>query len=282
MEWNATDRLVQLPGRRVGPRREARAGKGQGMAEPVTGVVFDIRELTIHDGPGLRTTVFLKGCPLACAWCHNPEGRSPTPQILHGASGQRLAGRVYQAGELAELLNRQAPLLGDGGISFSGGEPLLQARFLAEVIDRLEGLHLVLGTSGYAPEADFRLVADRCDLVLFDLKLMDPDAHLRWTGVDNGLILRNLAVLAGMAKPFCIRVPLVPGVTDTEANLAAIARHVRALPKPPRVELLPYNRAAGGKYAACGLDWRPGYDETRPERADLKPFQDLQLEVALL
>jgi len=252
------------------------------MPDAMTGIVFDIRELTIHDGPGLRTTVFLKGCPLRCAWCHNPEGMTPAPQLLHSPVGDRWAGRRYTAPELAAILNRQAPLLTDGGVSFSGGEPLMQAAFLAAVLDRLEGLHVVLGTSGWAPEADFRRVAGRSDLVLFDLKLMDPEAHEAWTGVDNGPIQANLAVLASLGKPFIIRVPLVPGVTDTEPNLRAIARRVRALPEPPPVELLPYNLAAGGKYAACGLEWRPDYDEQARSQVNLQPFHELQLEVRVL
>jgi pyruvate formate lyase activating enzyme len=204
------------------------------------------------------------------------------PQILHNPNGDRLAGRVYTAGELAEMLNRQAPLLRSGGVSFSGGEPLMQAAFLAEVIDRLDGIHVVLGTSGFAPEMDFRQVVSRCDLVLFDLKLVDPVAHRHWTGVSPEPIHRNLAMLAGLGIPFIVRVPLVPGVTDTEANLRAIARLVRSLPCPPRVELLPYNRAAGGKYAACGLTWRPEFDETTGWKADLTPFHELRLEVSIL
>ncbi len=253
------------------------------MAAPITGRVFDIRELTVHEGPGLRTTVFLKGCPLRCAWCHNPEGLSPAPEILRGAAGERQVGRSYTSVELAALLNRQAPLLRDaGGVTFSGGEPLMQAAFVADTIARLEALHVTLDTSGYAPEADFRAAVRQCDLVLFDLKLMDADAHRRWTGADNELILRNLAALAALGTPFLIRVPLVPGVTDTDENLRAIAAHVRSLPGPPRVELLPYNRAAGGKYAACGLEWRPAYDQSVPARANLKPFQDLQVEASLV
>ena len=252
------------------------------MSPSVTGVVFDIRELTIHDGPGLRTTVFLKGCPLRCAWCHNPEGRSQEPQVLHAANGDRVAGRSYRADELANLLNRQAPLLSDGGVSFSGGEPLMQAAFLEAVLERLEGLHVVLGTTGFATAEAFSRVVRRCNLVLFDLKLMDPEAHRRWTGVDNRLILDNLERLANLGVPYLIRVPLAPGVTDTEANLNAIARHARDLPGRPRVELLPYNTAAGGKYAACGLEWRPEYDETVPCRTDLTSFRDLQVDARVL
>jgi pyruvate formate lyase activating enzyme len=253
------------------------------MGASVTGVVFDIRELTIHDGPGLRTTVFLKGCPLHCAWCHNPEGRSPKPEVLHGPNGDRVVGRSYRADELAAVLNRQAPLLADGGVSFSGGEPLMQAAFLEAVLERLEGLHVVLGTSGCASADSFMRVVRRCDLVLFDLKLIDPEAHRRWTGADNQLILNNLKRLADLGVAYLIRTPLVPGVTDTEANLSAIARHVRALPgRPPQVELLQYNRAAGGKYAACGLEWRPDYDETVACRTDLTPFHELHLDARVL
>ena len=249
----------------------------------MTGIVFDIRELTLHDGPGIRTTVFLKGCPMRCAWCHNPEGLSPTPQIMRGATGKRLVGRSYTSIELSTILNRLAPLLRDGGgVTFSGGEPLMQAAFAADAIDRLDNLHVALGTSGCAPEQDFRLVVRKCDLVLFDLKLMNTDAHRRWTGVDNESILSNLTVLAALGTPFIIRVPLVPGVTDTDENLSAIAAYVSQLPGNPRVEFLPYNRAAGGKYAACGLEWRPTYDETVPINANLKPFQELKLEASLI
>jgi pyruvate formate lyase activating enzyme len=252
------------------------------MAAAMTGVVFDIRELTVHDGPGLRTTVFMKGCPLRCAWCHNPEGLAAAPQVLRSAAGERLAGRSFTSAELAGILNRQAPLLRDqGGVTFSGGEPLMQATFLAEVIGQLEDLHVTLDTSGYAPEDDFRRVAGQCDLVLFDLKLMDAETHRRWTGVDNQPILRNLAVLAELGKPLVVRVPLVPGVTDTDENLGAIARHVSALPGRPRVELLPYNRAAGAKYAACGLEWRPAFDETAAPNPNLEPFHELNVEALL-
>src|SRR5512137_163469 len=105
----------------------------------LTGIIFDIQRSSWHDGPGLRTTVFLKGCPLRCAWCHNPEGVSPEPQVLHGASDQREVGKRYTSEELAAILNRQAALLRDiGGVTFSGGEPLMQAAFVAETIDRLE------------------------------------------------------------------------------------------------------------------------------------------------
>lgn len=242
-----------------------------------TGVVFDIKEFTLHDGPGIRTTVFLKGCPLRCTWCHNPEGISPEPQVLRSQAGERLVGRRYTSEELAGLLNRQGEILraNEGGVTFSGGEPLMQARFVAAVTDLLAGLHVLLDTSGYASEADLRRVASRCDLVYYDLKLIDPALHRHYTGRDNAPILHNLQVLSTLSVPYVVRVPLIPGVTDTEQNLAAIAATVKALPGLLRVDLLPYNRAAGGKYRAIGMEFRPGYDESREVNADPSAFEEL-------
>ncbi len=231
----------------------------------VSGIVFDIREFAVHDGPGIRTTVFLKGCPLACSWCHNPEGRSRQPQVIRGPAGERVAGKEYSAEGLAALLRKQADILkaNEGGITFSGGEPLLQSEFVAQVIARLDGIHVLLDTSGYASEADFRRVVERSNLVFFDLKVMDREGHLLHTGCDNDRILRNLQVMSEMGVPFVIRVPLVPGVTDTDDNLASIAEAVSGLPGLIRVDLLPYNKAAGAKYEYAGMHFKPQYDETR-------------------
>ncbi|MFA5206630.1 MAG: radical SAM protein [Lentisphaeria bacterium] len=251
--------------------------------KPPTGIVFDIREFTVHDGPGMRTTVFLKGCPLRCAWCHNPEGWTHEPEVMRSPQGERLVGREYGAGELATLLNRLAPVLrGVGGVTFSGGEPLMQAAFVTAVMERLEGLHVALQTSGFAPAAEFRRVAAQADLILLDLKLIDPAAHRRWTGVDNAPILANLAQLRDLPVPFTVRIPLVPGVTDTAANLRGIAAALRGFPRLQGVELMPYNRAAGGKYAACGRCWEPAWDETRPSQPDLSPFLEETIHACVL
>jgi pyruvate formate lyase activating enzyme len=224
-----------------------------------SGMIFDIREFTVHDGPGIRTTVFLKGCPLRCSWCHNPEGMSPLREIIENPAGKRVVGRLYTVEELSSILNRQASILSvnGGGVTFSGGEPLVQATFLAAVIDNLSDVHVVLDTSGYAQEGDFRRVVEKSDLVYFDLKLIDRAAHLRHTGVDNERILTNLQVLAKMNVPFVIRVPLIPGVTAIDENIEAIARVAKGLAGLIRVDLLPYNRAAGGKYSALRKQFCP-------------------------
>lgn len=239
------------------------------------GIVFDIREFAVHDGPGIRTTVFLKGCPLRCAWCHNPESQSPEPQTLHSPAGDRRAGTLYSARGLADILNSQAEILqlNGGGVTFSGGEPLAQADFVIGVIALLGGMHVVLDTSGYADEPTFRRVVECCDLVLYDLKLIDRALHLQYTGADNDRILGNLQVLDSMAVPYIIRVPLVPGVTDTAENVGAIAAFVGPLRHLDHVELLPYNRSAGGKYAACGATFSPDWDEDAPVRSDIRPFE---------
>jgi pyruvate formate lyase activating enzyme len=246
--------------------------------------VFDIREFAIHDGPGIRTTVFMKGCPLKCKWCHNPEGISPLPQVLYSLVGKRTVGTLYTPVELAAILNRQTDLLcaNGGGVTLSGGEPLMQAPFLVKVLDLLsERLHVVLDTSGYGKEDAFQMLVERIDLVYFDLKLIDSEAHERFTGRDNTLILRNLRMLGGLGVPFVVRVPIVPGVTDTDRNLAQIAQTVGGLNGLLRVDLLPYNRFAGGKYAAIGMQFAPGYDEAGALNLNTSFFEKKSIDVRI-
>jgi pyruvate formate lyase activating enzyme len=249
----------------------------------VSGMVSDIREFTVHDGPGIRTTVFLKGCPLRCAWCHNPENISFQPQRMSTAVGERTVGRLYTDERLAAILNAQAEILrwNDGGVTFSGGEPLFQARFLEAVLDRLDNMHVVLDTSGFAGERVFARVARRCDLLYFDVKLVDPDLHRQYTGVDNRGILRNLRLTADLGIPVVIRVPLVPGITDTVENLRAIAATARALATLLRVDLLPYNRAAGGKYGPLSMAFEPPFDEAQPVNANTGVFREAGIAVTV-
>ena len=203
------------------------------------------------------------------------------PQVIRSLSGERVAGREYSARELATLLNQQASILrtNDGGITFSGGEPLFQAEFVAEVIDALDNLHVVLDTCGYGPQQDFLLLLARSNLVFYDLKLIDRDLHLHYTGYDNDLILHNLQLLSESGKPFIIRVPLVPGVTDTDENLVRIVDTVEKLSGLVEVNLLPYNRAAGSKYQYAGMEFKPDYDEKHPLNMNTKIFEQAGLKV---
>jgi pyruvate formate lyase activating enzyme len=248
-----------------------------------SGIVFDLKEFAIHDGPGIRTTVFLKGCPLACTWCHNPEGQSAKPQVIRSTAGERVAGKIYKPADLAAILNRQAQILkaNEGGITFSGGEPLMQVDFILEVIDLLDDLHILLDTSGYGEIEDFRRVVNRSDLVYFDLKLIDNQLHRQYTGCDNTPILQNLHALSRMSVPFVVRVPLVPGVTDTNQNLAGIAQEVGGMPNLLRVDLLPYNMAAGSKYRSAGMEFIPGYDESGVLNLNTGLFERAGIKVAV-
>lgn len=150
-----------------------------------------------------------------------------------------------------------------GGVTFSGGEPLMQPEFLFETAAGLSDIHKLLETSGYAPEGVFREAMERFDLIYMDFKLADDAAHRRYTGCSNKPILQNLHRLCGGDRPFVIRVPLIPGVTDTRENITAIARHLQGAKNLQYVEFLPYNPMAGAKYPWLGWEYAPEFDENR-------------------
>ena len=267
------------------------------------GIIFDIKEMAVHDGPGPRTTVFLKGCPLRCKWCHNPEGLSFQPQLMVRESQCVHCGRCFlpckhpdcqpygrclhacpkglvsvsgttvDSDALATRLLRSRDFweMCGGGVTVSGGEPLAQPRFLLALLDALSGVHRCVETSGYAQTDVFSAVCARTELIIMDIKLADPLQHLQWTGCSNDLILQNLAYLRESGHPCIIRTPLIPQVTDTAENLSAIARLLCGLPGLLRAELLPYNDLAGAKYPMVGLT-PPDFVGKPPTEASLQPF----------
>ena len=222
------------------------------------GIVFDIKEFSLNDGQGIRTTVFMKGCPLRCKWCHNPEGLLSEPQVLVTDLGSRQVGQEYEAEELANIIMKNSDVYADtkGGVTFSGGEPLLQSEFLAEVISYLDDIHVLLDTSGYSEKRDFIDIVSKVHHVYFDLKFADTDNHVKWTGVDNVKILNNLKTLDNLSVPYTIRVPLIPSITDTQNNLNNIAGIVNNLKNADEVHLLTYNSLAGGKYKPVGMEYQ--------------------------
>lgn len=227
------------------------------------GTIFSIEEFAINDGPGIRTNVFLKGCPLRCEWCHNPEGLLPEPQQMVKKDETVVSGTVMEAEELADKLLRDEAIfrMNRGGVTFTGGEPLLQVRFLAEVLRRIHPhIHCAMETSGYASEKMFRMVLEHLDYVLFDCKQTDDVLHRRYTGVSNAPILRNLEVLKESGKEFVVRIPLIPEVNDTMENMKRVAKLLKDAKSLKRVELLRYNKLAGAKYEMVGMTYNPSFD----------------------
>ena len=196
----------------------------------------------------------------------------------------RIAGREMTAAEVSRrvLKNARALTMSGGGVTFSGGEALMQPDFVIETRALLGGLHAAIETSGYAEKAVFRRVVREMNLVLMDVKLADPAAHKKWTGADNAPILENLAWLKDSGIPFRARVPLIPSVTDARENLAAIARLVDGARNLERVELMRYNRAAGAKYAQTGLFYKPDFPEDQAPDAWAEPFIERGMEVITL
>lgn len=219
----------------------------------MTGRIFEIREFTLHDGPGVRTTVFFKGCPLRCAWCHNPEGQSFDVETMTRRDGMKVScGQDWTAEALAKELLKNADIMkqSGGGVTFSGGEPLAQADFLMELIPLLkqEGVKLAIETSGVAEPRDYRAIVSQMDFVHQDLKHHDAAAFRKWCGGVLDGILRNVVWLKASGIPHVFRVPCIPGVNDSAADREAF----RKLAGADSLEFLPYNPAAGAKYPMLG------------------------------
>ena len=222
------------------------------------GVIFDIKELTIHDGPGVRITVFLKGCPLRCVWCHNPEGLSKKPQTMKGKDGvDRICGREIDSSVLVARIKKNEQMLQhlNGGVTISGGEPLMQPDFLLDTLKQLHPIHRVLQTSGYGEENSFIKAAENCELVHFDLKLISQELHERYTGKDNILILRNLENLKSLGCNFVARLVMINGANTDESNVLKIAELLEPVKGRVSLELLPYNPFSGAKYALIDKEY---------------------------
>lgn len=264
-------------------------------------LIFDIKRYSINDGPGIRATVFFKGCPLHCLWCHNPESLSGKTQKLFSASrcigcgeccricavaatrltpdgvatdselctlcgrceevcptlASEMSGRRYSIDELLAIIEKERPFFDQsrGGVTFSGGEPLLYPAYLLEILKACgrQGIHTAIDTSGFVKRETLLAVAEHTDLFLYDLKMIDAKQHKRYTGVDNQLILDNLKALAQTGAVIQLRVPLIGGVNDDHDSISAIAALIASLSGVKRaVNLLPYHDVARGKDEKLG------------------------------
>ncbi len=252
--------------------------------------IFDIERNSYVDGPGIRTTVFFKGCNLRCAWCHNPESQSPKPQIMfyqnkctgcgkckekcpNHLESCELCGKctLYCPHDAREICGKEYTVDGvmreilkdktfydhsGGGVTFSGGECMLQIDFLEEILKACKenGIHTAVDTAGHVPFERFEQIIPYTDLFLYDVKCFDSDKHRQYTGVENQLILKNLKSLLAKSTPVWIRIPIIPTVNDTEEELQRIKEYLSSCGIPEKVELLPYHAMGEHKYAAIGKE----------------------------
>jgi pyruvate formate lyase activating enzyme len=262
------------------------------------GVVFNVMRFSTHDGPGIRTTVFFKGCPLTCWWCHNPESQSFQPEALRfeerclhceecmgeecPAEARQVAGRMVTLEELIDEIEKDIIFFDEsgGGVTLSGGEPFAQPQFAAALLDacRERGIHKAVETCGFVGPEVFRDLAARTDLLLFDLKLLDPAMHVHCTGVSNELILSNLEAVVARGNAVTVRIPIIPGINDSDEAIQHFASYLGRLRVP--VELLPYHAAGSGKYRRLGRDYK-AEDTPSPTAADIERFRRGLVEAGL-
>lgn len=216
-----------------------------------TGIIFDIKKYAIHDGPGIRTTIFFKGCSMACQWCHNPESKNfgieefVVKDRVKKSTKNETVGYEISVDEVMEKIEKDRVFYDEsnGGVTFSGGEPLVQINFLLELLKRCKksDLHTVVDTSGEASWNDFEKIQDYVDLFLYDIKIIDEKLHKEYTGVSNKLVNKNLMKLIDEGNDVELRIPLIPGITDTDKNINQIIQFISLLSPLPNVTLLVYN-----------------------------------------
>ncbi|MBN2424537.1 MAG: glycyl-radical enzyme activating protein [Calditrichaceae bacterium] len=263
------------------------------------GTIFDIKKFAVHDGPGIRTTIFFKGCPLDCWWCHNPEGRHtgieklPIQENRNRSSitankNAETSGKEITLTEIMRDIEKDLIFYEEsqGGVTFSGGEPLMQIDFLTSLLKNCHsnGIHTLVDTCGYASWSCFESILPYTDMFYYDLKLIDDAEHIKYTGVSNKTILSNLEKLVQHDQRITIRIPLIPGITDTDKNLKEIVKLLKKMNNIQSIMLLPYNKLGEDKYRRFGLPLRTGkllaYDNGNLE-AIKKRFDALNLNISI-
>jgi pyruvate formate lyase activating enzyme len=233
------------------------------------GIIFDIKKFAIHDGPGIRTTIFFKGCPMKCLWCHNPESQNPKAEYILKTKGKNksspskeekeLAGREVTVNELVKEVEKDRIFYEEsgGGVTFSGGEPVMQFEFLSTLATKCKalGIHTALDTSGYCPFKELNWLGKVIDLFLYDLKFIDNEKHTAYTQVSNKLILDNLTKLARLKHTIIIRIPVIPDITDTDKNITQICEFISSLKVIKEINLLPYIKMGEEKYRRLKRDY---------------------------
>ena len=221
------------------------------------GIVFNVMRYSIHDGPGIRTTVFFKGCPLSCKWCHNPEGFELKPEQVSSTKGaMETIGYEITVSELIKEINKDNLFYEEsgGGVTFSGGEPFFQADFLLELLARCkkEYINTAIDTSGYCDTEAIIKAAQTANYFLFDIKFLDRQKHEKYCGVPNDLILENLKCLEETKTKILLRIPVIPSINDDMPEMTGIFEFINDFRNIETVHLLPYHNIQSEKYKRMG------------------------------
>ncbi|HUX95343.1 MAG TPA: glycyl-radical enzyme activating protein [Bacteroidales bacterium] len=258
------------------------------------GLIFSIKRYSIHDGPGIRVTFFLKGCPLGCIWCHNPEGISAFPEktIRTDRAGgksfyvEEEVGKYYTVKEIIEILEKDRVFINQsgGGVTFSGGEPMLQPDFLLEALKecRNAGFHTTVDTSGYSSPDNYRAVIPYTDLFLFDLKHLDDNKHIEMTGVSNTTIIENFLLLTKLAGKVMVRIPVIPGMNNHIIDMKMMKDFIDSTNKEKisKINLLPYHKIGSSKYKKFNREWKmEGIDP--PSGEEMRLLKDMFSETGI-
>jgi pyruvate formate lyase activating enzyme len=254
----------------------------------MNGLIFNIKRFAIHDGPGIRVTFFMKGCPLSCWWCHNPEGISPEIQNIErvdriGEREFRVAEKVgqrYDIEDLVQIVKKEEVFIEEsgGGITFSGGEPLMQGDFVLEALRvfREMKIHTCIDTSGHFDPAIIESLIPYTDLFLFDIKHLNDEIHKKYTGVSNSLVLSNYTRILEAGSDVYIRIPIIPGINDDRLHLEELKSFLvnSGEGNIKRVDLLPYHKIGYSKYRRFGLEYKmDGIEQPSDKRMnELKGF----------
>jgi pyruvate formate lyase activating enzyme len=234
------------------------------------GLIFSVERYSIHDGPGIRVTFFMKGCPLSCWWCHNPEGISPLTEtvLLTNKVGDleftvnEDAGKFYSVDNILEILERERIFFrhSGGGVTFSGGEPMMQFDFLLEALKacKANGYHTAVDTSGYSSAENFKAVIPFTDLFLFDIKHLDDPIHLLYTGVSNRSIIDNFRIILESGRELIVRIPVVPRFNDDMDHLSRLKKFIIQNKRVnlTKISLLPYHKIGSSKYRKFNIPYK--------------------------
>jgi pyruvate formate lyase activating enzyme len=260
----------------------------------MTGLIFSVKRYSIHDGPGIRVTFFMKGCPLSCRWCHNPEGISPLIENVPKTdrvgekefSREEVVGKYYSVDEILNILEKETPFIDQskGGVTFSGGEPMLQNEFLCEALRacKARGYRTAVDTSGYSSAENYKLIIPFTDLFLFDIKHLDNANHIEFTGVSNQEILENFRMILSSGPDVIVRIPVIPGFNDSPEHLARLKQFIVKTKtiSMKRIDLLPFHKIGSSKYKRFNLDYRMGHTR-QPSKEKMKILKEYFSETAV-